>query len=107
MGTVHNYVHFMIGGHMTSGISPIDPIFFMHHNMVDKVWDDWQKQDTVLANTDYAAFSDTLDGTVHNYVMQIVELTPDTTMEIEKMCNRKMAVKQAGDSEVCIGAKFI
>ena len=38
----HNFGHNWVGGHMGTGTSPNDPIFFMHHCFVDKIWADWQ-----------------------------------------------------------------
>lgn len=52
----HGGVHLILGGDMTGSCpaaagpncvegpkwSPVDPIFFMHHTMVDKLWYDWQ-----------------------------------------------------------------
>ncbi|MER5931913.1 tyrosinase family protein [Streptomyces sp. NPDC002054] len=40
----HNKVHQWIGGHMTGGTAPNDPVFWLHHAFVDLVWDRWQKQ---------------------------------------------------------------
>jgi tyrosinase len=39
----HSAVHVNIGGDMGEMISPSDPVFFLHHAMVDKIWNDWQK----------------------------------------------------------------
>lgn len=39
---LHNAVHNGIGGDMGSDGSPNDPIFWLHHCMLDKVWADWQ-----------------------------------------------------------------
>ncbi|GAA1819340.1 tyrosinase family protein [Planosporangium flavigriseum] len=39
---IHNRVHAWIGGHMASGVSPNDPVFWLHHCFVDKLWADWQ-----------------------------------------------------------------
>ena len=39
---IHNRVHVWIGGSMLPGTSPNDPIFFLHHCFVDKLWADWQ-----------------------------------------------------------------
>ena len=41
-GTPHNTQHNMLGGHMRSLESPADPIFFMHHCQVDRIWAMWQ-----------------------------------------------------------------
>lgn len=41
---LHNRVHLWIGGNMLAMTSPEDPVFFLHHCFVDKVWADWQAQ---------------------------------------------------------------
>jgi len=38
----HGSPHVMIGGNMGNGRSPADPIFWLHHAGVDKLWWDWQ-----------------------------------------------------------------
>src|SRR5689334_93684 len=40
-GTAHNNVHNNIGGWMPSASSPRDPIFFMHHCNIDRIWAVW------------------------------------------------------------------
>lgn len=39
---MHNRVHVWVGGHMGPGTSPNDPIFFLHHCNVDRLWALWQ-----------------------------------------------------------------
>ncbi|MFJ8588320.1 tyrosinase family protein [Streptomyces sp. NPDC093595] len=39
---LHNRVHVWVGGHMATGASPNDPVFWMHHAFIDKLWADWQ-----------------------------------------------------------------
>jgi tyrosinase len=39
---MHNLVHNWVGGSMLPITSPNDPIFFLHHCFVDKLWADWQ-----------------------------------------------------------------
>ncbi len=39
---MHNRVHVWVGGDMGPGTSPNDPVFFLNHCFVDKIWDDWQ-----------------------------------------------------------------
>lgn len=39
---LHNRVHLYIGGNMAPMTSPNDPVFFLHHCFIDKVWADWQ-----------------------------------------------------------------
>jgi tyrosinase len=40
----HAAVHIAIGGTMNSSSSPTDPIFFLHHANIDRVWAEWQKK---------------------------------------------------------------
>lgn len=44
---LHNRVHLWVGGSMTPMTSPDDPVFFLHHCFIDKVWADWQAQQKV------------------------------------------------------------
>ncbi|RKP25947.1 hypothetical protein SYNPS1DRAFT_9306, partial [Syncephalis pseudoplumigaleata] len=41
-GTCHARVHNGIGGSMLNMYSPSDPLFFLHHGMIDRVWWQWQ-----------------------------------------------------------------
>jgi len=38
----HAAVHIAIGGTMNSPSSPADPIFFLHHANLDRIWSEWQ-----------------------------------------------------------------
>lgn len=40
-GTPHNYIHGFVGGDMGAFMSPLDPIFWLHHNMIERCWVDW------------------------------------------------------------------
>lgn len=40
----HAAVHIAIGGDMNSASSPSDPIFFLHHANIDRIWSEWQKK---------------------------------------------------------------
>lgn len=37
----HNSPHVWVGGLMNSARSPLDPVFYLHHAMIDKIWQDW------------------------------------------------------------------
>lgn len=39
---LHNRVHIWVGGDMGPGTSPNDPVFFLHHCNVDRIWALWQ-----------------------------------------------------------------
>jgi len=57
-GFPHNKVHNCIGGvgavdpgpygSMTNFLSPVDPIFFMHHANMDRLWDLWSRKQQAL-----------------------------------------------------------
>lgn len=38
----HNRGHNFIGGHMAGAFSPNDPVFWLHHANVDRLWANWQ-----------------------------------------------------------------
>lgn len=42
-GATHRGGHVWVGGVMNSPLSPRDPIFYLHHTYVDKLWVDWEK----------------------------------------------------------------
>jgi tyrosinase len=42
--TPHNIVHNTIGGDMATMLSPRDPIFFLHHANIDRIWASWNRQ---------------------------------------------------------------
>jgi hypothetical protein len=44
---LHNLVHRWVGGNMLRMTSPNDPVFFMHHAQIDRMWSIWQKKVTV------------------------------------------------------------
>jgi hypothetical protein len=39
---MHNRVHVWVSGSMIPMTSPNDPVFFLHHCFIDKLWADWQ-----------------------------------------------------------------
>jgi tyrosinase len=57
-GQPHNLVHNCIGGvgaidpgpygNMTNFLSPVDPIFFLHHANMDRLWDVWTRKQIAL-----------------------------------------------------------
>ena len=40
----HDNVHGIIGGFMGAFLSPVDPIFFLHHGNLDRLWTVWTKR---------------------------------------------------------------
>lgn len=47
-GQPHNLVHNDISGFMQDFLSPVDPIFFMHHSNIDRLWDVWTRKQQAL-----------------------------------------------------------
>lgn len=47
---VHNSIHMWVEGHMGLMVSPIDPVFFMHHANLDRLWAIWQLDHPGAAN---------------------------------------------------------
>jgi tyrosinase len=41
---MHNAAHMWVGGSMMPSTSPNDPVFFLHHANVDRIWANWQRQ---------------------------------------------------------------
>jgi len=41
---LHNQVHRWIGGDMEAGTSPNDPVFWLHHANIDRIWWEWQNK---------------------------------------------------------------
>ncbi len=41
-GAVHAGIHNAVGGHMASSSSPADPVFWLHHANIDRLWAEWQ-----------------------------------------------------------------
>jgi tyrosinase len=40
-GGPHNSLHGFVGGDMGTYMSPLDPVFWTHHNMIEAIWVDW------------------------------------------------------------------
>ena len=43
-GGLHNRVHTWVGGDMLPSTSPNDPVFYLHHCNVDRLWEAWMVQ---------------------------------------------------------------
>ncbi len=41
--TVHGWVHVAVGGTMRTSSSPADPLFWLHHANIDRLWAKWQR----------------------------------------------------------------
>jgi tyrosinase len=41
---VHNFVHNAVGGTMAASSSPADPLFWLHHANIDRLWAEWERR---------------------------------------------------------------
>jgi len=85
----HNLVHDAIGGYMGDFFAATDPVFWVHHANVDRLWDVWMKrrgitfQDGPLAwkNEPFLFFCDengrSVDNTAWNFVGRDTSLFED------------------------------
>jgi len=80
---MHNIVHLWVGGawvvndsgslsthvgSMLPGTSPNDPVFFLHHCFVDKIWADWQDLQQANNPAGYPHYEPLRDGPAgHNF----------------------------------------
>ena len=46
---IHNAVHRWVDGSMQPGTSPNDPVFFLHHCNVDRLWSVWEQKNPAAA----------------------------------------------------------
>ncbi len=46
-GIVHVGAHIWVSGIMSGGASPRDPVFYLHHGMVDKLWQEWVEANNI------------------------------------------------------------
>jgi tyrosinase len=82
-GEAHNYIHGFVGGTMGSYMSPLDPIFWCHHNILDYQWFNWNAarnnpntNDPVWANFDLAGMFVDGDGNPVSYRVGLTPLMP-------------------------------
>jgi tyrosinase len=129
-GTPHNNVHTHVGGDMFFFHSPLDPIFWTHHAMLDFCWVDWnfdrQNNNPNDPTWNNLSFSDFVDQN-NNPVVDLVSFTPfypfvfyqyepsqignsiargpvaHTQAEVEAL---KALVQRGGDAEIPIQARF-
>lgn len=128
-GTPHNNVHSSIRGDMGTWHSPLDPIFWTHHAMLDYCWADWnlnkQNQnpdDPIWYNKHITAFVDEGNNPVDTVVgfaplfpifdyqyepsqigTTITQMLVRTQAEADAL---KAFVQRGGDAEIPIQARF-
>jgi len=79
-GTPHNYIHNFVGGDMGTFMSPLDAVFWCHHNMVDYLWKRWNL-DLKHSNTNDPAWTQfKFSGNFVNGDGNSVDITPIVTV---------------------------
>jgi len=75
-GGPHNYIHGFVGGDMQTYMSPLDSIFWCHHNMVECLWVDWNinkgNANTNDTNWSNFQFSDFVDADGNPVTIQVL-----------------------------------
>ncbi len=56
-GTIHNAIHWSLRGEMASKSAANDPIFWLHHVQLDRLWWKWQLERPDTRFTDYEGIS--------------------------------------------------
>lgn len=65
---LHSNVHTWVGGIMKTHLSPLDPLFFLHHSFVDKIWYDWRQNNTMMYNgTNFDNTPANVNDTIYGY----------------------------------------
>lgn len=58
---LHNRVHVWVSGTMAGAGSPNDPVFWLHHCYIDKLWSDWQARNGIGNYLPAAGTADVVD----------------------------------------------
>jgi hypothetical protein len=86
--TPHNFIHRWVGGDMVTGESPFDPIFWLHHCNVDRLWTEWvRKHPNGMPENDTAwtgtAFTDFCDGMGNPTTIKVAQTLKTTDLGYE------------------------
>jgi tyrosinase len=80
--TPHNFIHRWVAGDMGSGGSPYDPIFWLHHCNIDRLWSEWIRrnptsmpQDQVWLNTMLSDFVDRAGAAAGKKISEVIDST--------------------------------
>jgi tyrosinase len=108
---LHLAVHFWVGGLIFPNAggarfigtmanvtaSPNDPVFFLHHAMVDRIWAQWQKRhgvDTYLPRSGYA--HNNVGDLMHPYDEAGIRVTPEDVADTRELGYRYRLARRAG-----------
>lgn len=101
-GSPHNNAHVIIGQNMVTGGSPQDPVFWVHHCMVDYCWAKWNNElgndntnDAGWNETGWDHFVDGEGNPVSNITAGITTLMPLLSYQYESSAIGSSAARSA------------
>ncbi|TKY87078.1 hypothetical protein EX895_003755 [Sporisorium graminicola] len=106
-GVPHGAVHQYIAGDMGPASSPNEPLFFLHHAAIDRIWALWQDMDRSKRLTDYAGNLPGASSKDGPFEATIDDLLPSFGGLIDQVPVRDVMDTRAGDLcyEVSIPAR--
>lgn len=103
--TPHNNIHGFVGGTMGTFMSPLDPVFWCHHNMIDCCWVEWNinRHNANINDSDWLSFTFTEfvngDGSAQQISIAATVLMPLLSYRFETSPKGKEAVITKWDSK--------
>lgn len=80
---MHNVVHLWVGGQMQTASSPNDPVFFLHHTNIDRLWHQWQQK---YGDSTYPTMTQTVHGS-QEALFQFGGIMADQTFDLTAHSN--------------------
>ena len=78
----HNVIHVDVGGLMTDpNTAALDPIFWLHHSNIDRLWEVWTHRDATFTNPDVAAWLTDVPFVLHDSTGAVVTFTPSQMLD--------------------------
>lgn len=96
-GTPHGAVHQYIGADMVPSSSPNDPLFFLHHAQIDRLWAMWQDEDPAKRLTDFAGNRPGANDKKGPFDATINDILPSFGNLIDQVAVRDVMDTRAGD----------
>lgn len=93
----HGGVHRYISGDMGPVQSPNEPLFFLHHAQVDRLWTLWQKANPQKRNTEYVGNLPGADDTKGPFDASLDDMLPPFGNLIDPVPVRDVMDTEAGD----------
>ena len=82
---MHNRVHTWVGGDMQPGTSPNDPVFFLHHCNIDRIWAQWQAANPGLPYVPASGGPPGHNATDPMLFLEVAGVTPNSTLDHHAM----------------------